>query len=231
MQLAQKTSSHAHHWRHNSQHLCLWENVFYGWLLRVQPNQDVPRGWKAYFILDTVGVFCYTVMPFGLKNAGATYQRAMNTIFLSHLRKMVECYVDDIAIKGHDKNDHLRDLKIMFDIMQTYQLKMNPTKSFLSVSSGKLMGFIVTSKRTILTQTRSKLFRACNHLRISKNLGVCKVGWPISENSLQISRVIVNHSPGLWKKVSLLYGIKPAKRLSKILKNTSLRLQSWWLPH
>ena len=50
------------------------------------------------------GVYCYTVMPFGLKNAGATYQRAMNTIFRDHLQKMVECYVDDIAVKSRNKN-------------------------------------------------------------------------------------------------------------------------------
>jgi len=54
-----------------------------------------------------LGVFCYTVMPFGLKNTGATYQRAMNTIFRDHLRKTVEYYVDDIAIKSYDKNNHL----------------------------------------------------------------------------------------------------------------------------
>jgi len=59
---------------------------------------------------------------------------------------MVECYVDDIAIKNRDKNDHLRDLKTIFDIMRAYQLKMNPTKSFLGVSSGKFLRFIVTSK-------------------------------------------------------------------------------------
>jgi len=52
-------------------------------------------------------VYCYTVMPFGLKNVGATYQRAMSIIFHSHLQKMVECYVDDIAVKNRNKNDHL----------------------------------------------------------------------------------------------------------------------------
>ena len=66
------------------------------------------------------GVYCYTVMPFGLKNTRVTYQREMSTIFHNHLRKMVECYVDDIAVKSRDKNDHLRDLKIMFDIMRAY---------------------------------------------------------------------------------------------------------------
>jgi len=58
-----------------------------------------------------LGVYCYTVMPFGLKNAGATYQRAMNIIFRDHLRKTVECYVDDIAVKSRNKNDHLCDLR------------------------------------------------------------------------------------------------------------------------
>jgi len=131
-----------------------------------------------------LGIYCYTVMPFELKNAGATYQRAMSTIFRNHLRKTVECYVDDIAVKSRDKNDHLRDLKTMFDIMRAYQLKMNPTKSFLGVSSGKFLDSFSHQKESILTQTRSRLFRACNHLRISRNLGVCKVGWLISEDSL-----------------------------------------------
>jgi len=52
-----------------------------------------------------------------LKEHGATYQRAMIMIFHYHLRKTVECYVDDIAIKSHDKNNHLHDLRTMFDLM------------------------------------------------------------------------------------------------------------------
>ena len=87
-----------------------------------------------------------TVMPFGLKNAGATFQRAMNAIFYGHIRKTVECYVDDIAVKNRAKGDHIADLKIVFEIMRAHQLKMNPTKSFLGVASGKFLGFVVTSK-------------------------------------------------------------------------------------
>ena len=85
-------------------------------------------------------------MPIGLKNADATYQRAMSTIFRDHLRKTVEWYVDDLVVKSHYKGDHLQDLKVMFDIMRTHQLKMNPTKSFLGMSSGKFLGFVVTTK-------------------------------------------------------------------------------------
>ena len=79
-------------------------------------------------------VYCYTVMLFGLKNAGATYQRAMNTIFQEHIRKSVECYVDDIALKSYAKGDHIADLKTLFDIMRAHLLKMNPTNSFLRVA-------------------------------------------------------------------------------------------------
>ena len=55
-----------------------------------------------------LGVYFYTVMPFGLKNAGAIYQHAMNAIFYEHIRKIVECYVNDIAVKSRDKGDHLQ---------------------------------------------------------------------------------------------------------------------------
>jgi len=82
---------------------------------------------------------------FGLKNAGVTYQHTMNVIFYKHIRKTVECYVNDIAVKSCNKGDHLTDLKEVFDIMRVHQLKMNPTKS-LGVTNGKFLDFFVTSK-------------------------------------------------------------------------------------
>ena len=93
-----------------------------------------------------LGVYFYTVIPFGLKNARATHQRAMNAIFHEHMRKTMECYVDDIAVKSRTKGDHRADLKMVFEIMRAYQLKINPTKSFLAVASGKFLRFVVTSK-------------------------------------------------------------------------------------
>ena len=56
------------------------------------------------------GIYCYKVMPFGLKNAGATYQRAMQKIFDNILHKYVECYVDDLVVKTKRREDHLVDL-------------------------------------------------------------------------------------------------------------------------
>jgi len=64
-----------------------------------------------------LGVYCYTVMPFGLKNVGVIYQCAMNAIFHELICKTIECYVDDIVVKSRDKGDHLADLKRVFDIM------------------------------------------------------------------------------------------------------------------
>ena len=81
-----------------------------------------------------LGVYCYRVIPFGLKNTGATDQHDMSTNFCDHLQKTVECYIDDIAVKGHNKSNHVDDLRTVFNIMQAHQLKMNPTKSFLEVS-------------------------------------------------------------------------------------------------
>ena len=85
-------------------------------------------------------------MPFDLKNTRATYQQAMNIIFHKHIRKTLECYVDDINVKSRAKGDHIVDLKRVFNIMCVHQLKMNSTKSFLGVASGKFLGFIVISK-------------------------------------------------------------------------------------
>ena len=67
-----------------------------------------------------IGVYCYTMMPFGLQNIGTTYQRAMNTIFHEHIRKTVECYVDDIAVESQAKGYHIADLKRVFNIMRVY---------------------------------------------------------------------------------------------------------------
>ena len=114
-----------------------------------------------------LGVYYYTVMPFGLKNAGATYQRAMNIIFYEHMHKTVEWYVDYIAVKSHTKDDHIVDLKTVFEIMRTHQLKMNPTKSFLGVASGKFLGFVVTSKGIHLDPEK---VRAIQEMQPPRNL-------------------------------------------------------------
>ncbi|KAL0395425.1 UNVERIFIED_CONTAM: Transposon Tf2-12 polyprotein [Sesamum latifolium] len=92
------------------------------------------------------GIYCYKVMPFGLKNTGATYQRAMQRIFDDMLHKNVECYVDDLVVKSKKREDHLYDLRKVFERIRRYQLKMNPSKCAFGVTSGKFLGLIIRQR-------------------------------------------------------------------------------------
>ena len=90
-----------------------------------------------------IGNFYYTVMPFGLKNAGATYQRAMTAIFHDMMHKEIEDYVDDIVVKSKTRGDHLAILWKVFERCRLYKLRMNPLKCVFGVTAGKFLGFLV----------------------------------------------------------------------------------------
>ena len=92
-----------------------------------------------------MGNFYYTVMPFGLKNAGATYQRAMTAIFHDMMQQELEDYVDDIVVKSK-KREELYVLKRVFERCKAFKLRMNPLKCAFGVSSGKFLGFMVHRK-------------------------------------------------------------------------------------
>ena len=89
------------------------------------------------------GIYYYKVMSFGIKNASATYQRDMQNIFDDLLHKNVECYVDDLVVKSRKRGDHLKDLRMVFELLRRYQLRMNPLKCAFEVTSGKFLDFIV----------------------------------------------------------------------------------------
>jgi hypothetical protein len=90
-----------------------------------------------------VGLFEWIVMTFGLKNASATYQRAMNLIFHDLLGIIMEVYIDDVVIKSVSCSDHLADLRVALERMKRYGLRMNPFKCAFGVSVGHFLGFIV----------------------------------------------------------------------------------------
>ncbi|KAL0413496.1 UNVERIFIED_CONTAM: hypothetical protein Sradi_1551300 [Sesamum radiatum] len=85
------------------------------------------------------GIYCYRVMHFGLKNDGATYQRAMQRMFDDMLHKNVECYVDDLVVKSKKRGDHLFDLRKVFKHLRRYQLKMNPSNVPLELPPGNFL--------------------------------------------------------------------------------------------
>ena len=89
-------------------------------------------------------LYCYKVMPFGLKNAGATYQRLMAKIFKPLIKHMVEVYIDDIMVKSKTRGEHGQHLEEVFHLLKKYGMKLNPSKCAFGVSAGKFLGFMVT---------------------------------------------------------------------------------------
>ena len=83
------------------------------------------------------GTFCYKVMSFGLKNAGATYQRAMVTLFHDIIHKEIEVYVDDMIAKSRSEEEHLVNLRKLFERLRKFKLRLNPAKCTFGVRSGK----------------------------------------------------------------------------------------------
>ena len=85
----------------------------------------------------------YKVMPFGLKNAGSTYQRMMTRMFESLLGKNIEIYIDDMVVKSKMVSEHLGDLQVVFKILKSYKLRLNASKCSFGVGSGKFLGYMV----------------------------------------------------------------------------------------
>jgi hypothetical protein len=98
---------------------------------------------KTSFITNR-GLYCYKVMPFRLKNAGATYQRLVNRMFEKQMGRNVEVYVDDMLVKSVKALDHVSNLKETFDTIRHYRMRLNPAKCAFRVSSGKFLGYLVS---------------------------------------------------------------------------------------
>ena len=91
------------------------------------------------------GTYCYSVMPFGLKNAGATYQRLVNRMFQKKIGTPMEVYIDDMLVKSTIAELHIAHLSGAFQILKEYNMKLNPAKCAFGVSAGKFLGFIVNN--------------------------------------------------------------------------------------
>jgi hypothetical protein len=85
-------------------------------------------------------------MPFGLKNADATYQRLVNKMFQTQIGKNMEVYVDDMLVKSAKAVSHIHDLHEAFGMLKQYRMKLNPAKCAYGVSSRKFLGYMVLSR-------------------------------------------------------------------------------------
>ena len=92
------------------------------------------------------GTYCYRVMPFGLKNAGATYQRLVNKMFQKQIGTSMEVYMDDMLVKSIIAELHIAHLAKVFQILKTYNMKLNPAKCAFRVSVEKFLGFVVNNR-------------------------------------------------------------------------------------
>jgi hypothetical protein len=100
---------------------------------------------KTAFI-TLFGIFCYTKMAFGLKNGGATYQRCIHIVLECQIGRNVKAYIDDIVVKLKKHRDLLDNLKETFDNLRKSKMMLNPKKCVFGVSSGKLLGYMVSSQ-------------------------------------------------------------------------------------
>jgi hypothetical protein len=114
-------------------------NVCYIQIFMVK--EDVSK--TAFRCPGFVGLFEWVVLTFGLKNAGATYQRAMNLIFHDLLGVLMEVYIDDVVVKLDGFEEHMTDLKLSLERTKKYGLWMNPLKCAFRVTLERFLGFVV----------------------------------------------------------------------------------------
>jgi len=105
-----------------------------------------PRDECKTTFMTELSCYCYTVMPFGMKNAGATYQRLMDRVLALMIGRNVQAYVDDKVVTSQVRDQHVPDLEELFATIAKYQLKLNPEKSVFGVEAGKFLGFLLTER-------------------------------------------------------------------------------------
>jgi ribonuclease HI len=145
-------------------------------------------------------------MPFGLKNAGATYQRAMVTLFHDMMHKEIEVYVDDMIAKSKDEGNHIPALKKLFERLRKYQLKLNPAKCTFGVKSGKLLGFVVSNNGIEVDPDKVKAIQAMSAPKTEKEvrsfLGrlnyIARFISQLTVTCEPIFRLLRKKNPGVW---------------------------------
>ena len=116
---------------------------------------------KTSFITGQ-GTYCYQVMPFGLKNAGATYQRLVNRMFQKQIGASMEVYIDDMLVKSTTTELHIAHMSEAFQILREYNMKLNPAKCAFGVSARKFLGFIVNNRGIEANPDKIKMCLTCH---------------------------------------------------------------------
>ena len=99
---------------------------------------------KTAFISPNVN-YHYTVMPFKLKNVGATYQRMMTRMFQDKIGRTVEVNIDDMVVKSKQETQHIKDLQGVFKVLRQHKLCLNADKCAFEVEASKFLGYLITN--------------------------------------------------------------------------------------
>ncbi|XP_074290938.1 uncharacterized protein LOC141617671 [Silene latifolia] len=140
------------------------------------------------------GTYCYTVMPFGLINAGATYQRTATKLLHDMMNyKEVEVYVDDIIVKSKERGGHLGALGKFFQRLRKYNMRLNPQKCAFGVTSGKLLAHIVSHRGIKVNPTKIKAIMEMPRPKTEKETRVIKgraVADFLADNQIEETEVV-----------------------------------------
>ncbi|GKV05830.1 hypothetical protein SLEP1_g17794 [Rubroshorea leprosula] len=117
-------------------------DAYYGYHQVLMAPEDEEK--TSFYVGDEI--YCYVMMPFGLKNAGATYQKMVTIIFRAQISRNLEVYVEDIVVKSLKAEDHLADLDETFNNLRKNRMRLNPAKCIFGVESGKFLGFMVSRR-------------------------------------------------------------------------------------
>jgi hypothetical protein len=124
---------------------------------------------KTAFITPC-GVYCYVCMPFGLKNAGATFQRLMCKALGAQMGRNAKAYVNDIVVKTRESHTFIEDLEETFANLRKVNIKLNPAKCAFGVLSGKLLGFLVSHRGIEANPDKVKAIEEMRPLRNLKEM-------------------------------------------------------------
>jgi hypothetical protein len=169
----------------------------------------------AFITVD--GLFCYVSMPYGLKNDLPTIVRAMHKTFGDLIRDLVEVYVDDIIIKIKSHASLLDNLALIFDRLRTTRTKLNPDKCVFGVTTGKLLGFLVSHrgiKANLKTIKTIKALQPPAHIKNVQKLTGC-----LAALSQFISRLAKRALPFfklLWKPVPFVWSEEAEEALQEL---------------
>ena len=150
----------------NNELLSFMDGIF-GYNQNLIAIEDIPK--TTFRSPGSIGTFEWLVIPFGLKNASATYQRVMNAIFQDMLGLHMEVYIDDIVLKSKRASEHIDHLRKNLERMRHHQLKLNPLKCAFGVRARNFLGFLVHQRVIEVDQNKAKAIALTNAPKKKKN--------------------------------------------------------------